>query len=246
MKQFIIGIDCATQPPNVGIALGVFAPEQTSVLEVRIASRDERPAAIICDWIRSKSPTLLAFDAPLGWPDALRNELVNHEAGEAFSAEPDAMFQRYTDHDIRNRFGKKPLEVGANLIARTGHAALKLLSEVRREVAAPIPLAWQSGTPNELSAIEVYPAVTLRYHRLPFSGYRKAPQREERRGLIEKLRDKIELPRDSAVMESSPDALDAAICVLAGMDFLLGDSRPPRNKERAKREGWIWVPEPGT
>ena len=216
------------------------------MIDVRIASSSEPPATIICDWIQSKNPTLLALDAPLGWPDALRDELANHEAGVAFSAEPDSMFNRYTDHDIRNRFAKKPLEVGANFIARTAYAALKLLGEVRHRVAAPIPLAWQSGTPDGLSGIEVYPAVTLRYHELPFSGYKKASQSEPRRRLIEKLKTKLELPRDRSVMESSADALDAAICVLAGTDFLLGDSQPPRDKERAKREGWIWVPEPGT
>jgi hypothetical protein len=34
------------------------------------------------------------------------------------------------------------LDVGANLIARTAHAALTLLDVLRKHFSIPIPLAW--------------------------------------------------------------------------------------------------------
>jgi hypothetical protein len=44
-------------------------------------------------------------------------------------------------------------------------------------------------------------------------------------------------------LESSDDALDAAICVLAGLDFLRGEVYKPKDFPLAKEEGWIWVRE---
>jgi hypothetical protein len=40
---------------------------------------------------------------------------------------------------------------------------------------------------------------------------------------------------------SNADALDAAVCVFAGLNFLRGHALPPPNLDEAKREGWIWV-----
>jgi len=40
------------------------------------------------------------------------------------------------------------------------------------------------------------------------------------------------------------DVLDAAVCVLAAGDFLLGRAMAPENRSQAEREGWIWVRAP--
>ena len=40
---------------------------------------------------------------------------------------------------------------------------------------------------------------------------------------------------------SNADALDAVVCLLAAMDFLGGYALPPDDRDRAEREGWIWV-----
>jgi hypothetical protein len=47
-----------------------------------------------------------------------------------------------TDDDIAARLGKRPLEVGANLISRTSVAAVDLLGKIRSMTGEPIPLAW--------------------------------------------------------------------------------------------------------
>ena len=43
-------------------------------------------------------------------------------------------------------------------------------------------------------------------------------------------------------MVARHDLLDAAVCVLAGVDFAEGDVVEPISEEmeQAKREGWIW------
>jgi hypothetical protein len=70
------------------------------------------------------------------------------------------MFRRMTDDEIHRRLRKRPLEVGANLIARTAHSALKLLGEIRERTGLAIPLAWAPVEALPYRAIEVYPAAT--------------------------------------------------------------------------------------
>jgi len=44
---------------------------------------------------------------------------------------------------------------------------------------------------------------------------------------------------------ANPDVLDAAVCVLAALDFLAGNSMPPVVGDHlARKEGWIWVKKP--
>ena len=46
---------------------------------------------------------------------------------------------------------------------------------------------------------------------------------------------------DSSLLESSADALDAVVCVLAAMDFLDGRAMAPPRQAVAEQEGWIWA-----
>lgn len=76
----IIGIDCATQPETVGLALAHLDKGNLFVDEVDRDSKSRNPGAIIYEWINKSENVLLAFDAPLGWPDSLGRSLVNHQA----------------------------------------------------------------------------------------------------------------------------------------------------------------------
>ena len=51
----------------------------------------------------------------------------------------------------------------------------------------------------------------------------------------------MRLPAERNDMESNADVLDAAICVLAGFDFVTGTATPPTRLDLAQHEGWIWV-----
>lgn len=148
------------------------------------------------------------------------------------NAKSDELFKRATDVDIRQRMGKRPLEVGANLISRTAVAALELLKEIRQLTGHTIPLAWAPDEAAPFRAIEVYPAATRLAHGAPDSG-----------GSLKGLERYLDVSAVHAEALQSADAADAAVCALAAADFLLGHAIAPTDQEVAVIEGWIWVPD---
>jgi hypothetical protein len=144
----------------------------------------------------------------------------------------DAMFKRATDIAIKDRYGKKPLEIGANLISRTTVAALVLLNDVAVALGSQIPLAWDPSDQGSLCAIEVYPAIT-----------RLARGAKDKGGTLLGLEDWIQFDRKIDTAALDPDAIDAAVCVLAAADFIEGRTVGPTDLELARAEGWIWAPQ---
>jgi hypothetical protein len=145
-------------------------------------------------------------------------------------ASSDELFRRITDTDIQKRFGKRPLEVGANLISRTAVAALELLEALRQMVGSDIPLAWKPEDIEPYAAIEVYPAATRLAHRAVDKG-----------GSLVGLESRLDLSAVSPDALASADAVDAIVSVLAAADFLEGRAVPPTNKDAACTERWIWA-----
>lgn len=241
MTVTIIGIDCATQAKNIGLARGTFINGKAQIVEAIIGAGSVSLADIIADWIYGAQKVLMALDAPLGWPVSLGKELQAHEAGNPIKTEPNKLFRRSTDQFIKSKIGKQPLDVGADRIARTAHAALALLDEIRIRTNEEIPLAWEPDIQTGIYAIEVYPAATLIAHKINAPGYKRREGIEMRKTLLDDLRKLISLPPDLSLMENNDDALDAVICVLAGVDFLSGDAYFPNDKDLAKKESWIWV-----
>ena len=246
MSVTTIGIDCATDPRRVGLAFGRYEEGRTSVEEVTLGTRALPPVEVVAPWLRdAPGPVLLALDAPLGWPAPLGRALGSHRAGDPLEDTTHALFRRSTDRFVRERIGKQSLDVGADRIARTAHAALDLLSRLRKRSGSTVPLAWEPGFKGT-AAIEVYPAATLRAHGIGARGYKKkgAPGVEARERVAAALGDRIALPPDRSLLRESDDALDAVTCLLAAQDFLLGDALPPLTQALAEREGWIWVRAP--
>ncbi len=233
----VVGIDCATDPRNVGLALGRSDGQRATLLDVRLGSRAVPPHAVVAEWI-GDGPALLALDAPLGWPAPLGRMLATHRAGAPLADDAHMLFRRETDRVVKQRLGKQSLDVGADRIARTAHAALALLEAVGARIGRPIPLAW---APGEAGAIEVYPAATLRSHGIASAGYKKPENVAVRDRIAGALgaRLAIEAPRD--VLTATDHALDAALCVLAAHDFLSGATLPPDSLPLARVEGWIWI-----
>ena len=224
----IIGIDCATQETKTGLALAEWNDGQLAIHELALGSRTRPILQILSAWIRAHNRVLLAFDAPLGWPAELGRSLASHLAGGGLQGEADTLFHRYTDDEIRRRLGKRPLEVGANLIARTAHAALVLLTKLRESLALPIDLAWAPNWAGPVAAIEVYPAATRLARAVPDSP-----------GSLMGLEGSLRLPQSPLL--NSTDVRDAVVCALAGADFQLGTAVPPGDVQRARKEGWIWA-----
>lgn len=254
--MYVIGIDFSAALENTGMAMALV-DEQSSAIEicdVCTASKRNPPVEIAVDWIRSfgdDSHVLIAIDAPLGWPDAMRCEkFVRHAAGERMDVCADKLFMRATDRQIRSRLNKTPLSVGADKIARTAHSALNFLSELSGKMNLDsLPLAWSPSDVQRsaVSVIEVYPAATLLAHNVSTDNY-KSKNRKIRgiacRRIIESLSESALTLRVSIdSVARNDDTVDAVVCVLAGVDFLAGNSEEPECNllEQAKRESWIWA-----
>lgn len=242
MSICVIGIDCATNNAKIGIAWGRFTSNKMNVQDAVRCSRTLNPLDTIVDWVKQEAePTLLAIDAPLGWPSQLSNALRSHSAGEEIQTEPNTMFRRETDRFIYSKLKKTPLDVGADRIARTAHSALALLGALRRQLKQAVPLAWSPALPRGVSAIEVYPAATLIAHGINAAGYKKSGQKEGQNRIIKSLHLHLSFSKKIPIIGESADALDAVICLLSGADFLQGRAVNPPDPELAKKEGWIWV-----
>ncbi|MPZ76561.1 MAG: DUF429 domain-containing protein [Deltaproteobacteria bacterium] len=240
----IIGIDCSTNDKSVAVAVGRWGSGRTSVHRVVVCGGSAgRAADVILSCFRSGAPTLLAIDAPLGWPVALAQSLIDHTAGVGIPADPNRLFRRDTDRIVKAMVNQQPLDVGADRIARTAHWALGLLEELRTRSGKSIPLAWNAKDVTTLTAIEVYPAATLTSRGIAAKAYKKKEQQSARGTLLGALAGIMVLP-DVAVFAQCADAIDAAVCVLAGADFINGLCIMPIDAAVAKREGWIWVRSP--
>lgn len=241
MSITIIGIDCAVNEKNIGIAVGNYSDGSCSVLHLLNQEKARPIPEFACDWIERSKQTLFALDAPLGWPSDLGKALAEHVAGVGIDIPSDLMFRRATDRFVRRQFGKQPLDVGADRIARTARAALNLLDKTRQETGLEIPLVWTPRYTEKAAAVEVYPAGSLISHGLPASGYKKKDQIAVRQHILNGLKRSIQLDIDLTLAEANPDILDAIVCVLAGSDFLAGYALPPADLDEAKKEGWIWI-----
>jgi predicted RNase H-like nuclease len=244
--MIVIGVDCATDEKKMGLALGSVDNKKTTILRVSVGGKNEPVVDLIEKWLPEGQPALLALDSPLGWPRKLAQELLDHSAGMPLKVSPDHLFSRLTDHIVKKTIVKRPLEVGADRIARTAHSSLKLLQSLREKTGAAIPLAWEGDDVRETCAIEVYPAATLVARRINVQGYKKRKARDERLKLIELISNHLEIATSREQLESSSDAIDAVVCVLAASDFLLGKclQPEPKDEETARKEGWIWVLRP--
>lgn len=239
MKTKIIGIDCATQPKKVGLVLATYFGGKVQVTEVCTCTAKQPPAKIVAGWVKEcPGPCVLALDAPLGWPEALGGALADHRAGAPLEPAADELFSRGTDRFVHKQVRQKPLEVGANLIARTARAALEFLDQVREDAGATIPLFWKPEFVG-IGAIEVYPAATLKAH-----GIKAAVTKGGVAGLkpvIAELGAKMDLSKAGAAWCQNKHAVDAVVCVLAAQDFLQGTAYQPEDQREAEKEGWIWV-----
>lgn len=240
-ELIIIGVDCAADFKKIGLARATWqkgAVPRVDMVEANLSA--EAVLKTITSWAQGKQRVLLALDAPLGWPVGLGDSLHQHAAGVSIVLASDKLFLRETDRYVWDTLGKKPLEVGADRIARTAAATLKMLDQLRETLAAPLPLAWTARFNDRVACVEVYPAGTLYAMGKKPPPYKKPDQVYARREILKDLSGEIKLRADPKSLEASADALDAVICVVAGVDFLSGRCTPPTDEALAKREGWIW------
>ena len=192
-------------------------------------------------------PPLIAMDSPWDWPSPLGVCLHSHDTGEYVAPEPDMLFSRLTDKIIREKDGKKPLEVGADKIARATRSALKLVNSLRTLTGHPIRLQTEKPIINgRICAIEVYPAATLTVKGLIQPKYKDRKGLQTRRSILNSFNTELKITTDRNLIENNHDVLDAVICTLAGNDFLRQNVILPSKDdiELTRKEGWIWVANP--
>jgi hypothetical protein len=87
----VIGIDCAAQAKNIGVAVGESAGDRCRVYEVFKCSQVSALIDRVASVLGRSSRALLSLDAPLGWPVALISTLRSQsrptprpECGPAF------------------------------------------------------------------------------------------------------------------------------------------------------------------
>ena len=244
--MLLVGLDCATQPKNTGLARATLDGGHLTVHEARTGRSAEDIVDTLATWLASAPEAVFALDAPLGWPLAMGTVLAAHQAGGSLAPEADQMFNRETDRVVRKMLGKKPLEVGADRIARTALSALGVLNAVGARV--PVEMGWTPGAVASRQALEVYPAATLLARGLPTRGYKAAGARDLRADLVDALDAEIEPEARTAALVTD-HALDAILCCVAAADYASGDVLAPEAAgvapERARREGWIWFQKPG-
>ncbi len=261
-----LGIDCAANARDIGLAHGVCEPSPAFHGVEIVALHHDLTLDGVAAWVTAGLATaaaagasaLLCLDAPLGWPRTMGTMLAAHEAGGApipHDIPADALFARETDRFVRVVLGKRPLEVGANYIARTALASLRLLAMVREQADRPVPLAWTSPWPApetpaapptpEAAAAEVYPAAVLAARDIRVPGYKRAA--ETRAAVLEGVRRELRIPpelQERAV--ASEHLTDACLCCVAGLELACGRALPPppELEPAARKEGWIWVTPP--
>jgi len=245
----IVGVDCATVPSKVGLALAVYEKASLTIQQARVADSGVPVAEQIYSWLRGKSTVLLALDSPLGWPHALGDTLRSHCAGQSIKTNAAALFRRHTDEVVRTKLAKAPLEVGADRIARTAVSTLALLENIGRLAGKSIALAWAPWFGRGIRAIEVYPTGTLRsYERSDFAPTKDTVTSRKKR-LLTHMEGSGRV-RFGHVVRSrlqNDHILDAAVCAVAAMDFLEGLAIQPAGKlgrELSRKEGRIWVRDP--
>lgn len=240
-RWIIVGVDCATQEEQMGVARAVLQESgELEIERVTLGTAGESAAASISQWIGAHQHYVLALDAPLGWPKALGAALTRHQAGEPFKTTADALFRRETDRLVHKHLRKLPPEVGADRVARTSRAALDLLRDVRMHAGRPMPLAWHQG--EEPGVIEVFPAATLLARGISAVGYRAntTRARRARAEILSRLAQELKMRPSRDVLIDDVNLFDATLCALAGADFARAQCVAPEDPELAHREGHIW------
>lgn len=188
----------------------------------------------------------VGIDAPFGWPDDFVAFVSAHQRGAPLPQCERAVLRfRETDRFVHTCTGRWPLSVASDLISVPAMRAAALLAALA-ERGEPVDRA------GGRRVVEVYPAAALRMWGFTSSGYKRKEGRDVRRALVADLVDRtrgwLDLSGVRDACEASDDVLDALVATLIARAAACGlcVPVPAAMLERARREGWIALPMPGT
>ncbi|WP_434992010.1 DUF429 domain-containing protein [Arthrobacter sp. Ld5] len=234
------GVDLAAESKGTALAV-IDWSRRAATVEVGLGVPDAAIARVAPDVDR------LGIDCAFGWPDDFVSFVTRHAEGlrvdgsrEEGLAWRRRLSYRATDRATRDITGRWPLSVATDRLGLTAMHCAVLLDAIGDAVGTPVDRSG-GGT-----AVEVYPAATLRGWGFDTRGYKSDG------GVREALLDRILarapwLDLGSATRQllvSSDDAFDAVIAALAARAHALGRTHPvpEEYRDQARREGWIALP----
>lgn len=216
-----------------------WSGEWARVRHAQVGSAD----ADVIEQLRNSD--VAGVDVPFGWPNVFVETVVAHrdsallppvDSGRDWRR---ARTWRETDIDISRRLGLQPLSVSAD---RIGHAALRWAA-----VAAKLSDEGVSFSRDGSDGIlEVYPAASLTAWGLEARGYKGAARSAERKSLNELLLaslPSLDVGPFGDLISRNEDVFDALVAALTARAAALGLTRGPADRDLARTEGWIHVPQ---
>jgi predicted nuclease with RNAse H fold len=232
-----VGVDLASQPDKTAACQVSWRHGSVEIDLPEIGVRDARLLELI------RLADKLGIDVPLGWPEAFVTAIAAHHEGRAWTGgDQRALWLRETDRVVHQQTrGRPPLSVSTDRIAIPAMRAARLLSTLKL-TGTPVDPAGRGRV------VEVYPAAALRRWGLPASGYKGKDGLDNRRRLVEGLRERAAWLRPSPSVldrcEADDNALDALIAALVARAAACGlcEPIPADAVVLAEKEGWIALP----
>jgi len=234
----ILGIDLASQPEKTGVVL-VDVEESALPVAHLVPGRATDDALVA--W--AKLVDRIGIDAPMGWPNAFVEGMVNHVEYRSWDAagEVKGLTHRVTDHVVHDQTGIWPLSVSADKLAYVAFRCAHLQQRFAEEVWDGVP-APRDGSGR---LVETYPAAALRMWGLPYKSYKGDSGEAACRTILDGLRRRVELGEVERAAIRSDHVLDALVSALVVVELMNGRTIKPRTEEEAaaaRLEGWIHLP----
>jgi hypothetical protein len=251
-----LGVDLAAQPEHTAACLIDVddAAGRARAVELGDAPMDD---AHLLDLMRHPAVRKIGIDAPLGWPDEFVRAVAAYGAAGAWpvalgdDAAQARLTLRETDRVVWKLVGRRPLSVSTDRIAYPAMRAARLLAHLGEPVD-------RSGHGR---VAEVYPAAALR--RWGLDPAASETDRGSYKGRSPAATSRRRTLADRLVAETAgwlhlgdehlqrccanDDQLDALVSALVAVALERGQAEPaPVDLARARREGWIWLPGPGS
>ncbi|GIH29757.1 hypothetical protein Aph01nite_80670 [Acrocarpospora phusangensis] len=234
-----VGVDLAAEAADTAVAWLEWSRTGARVSRLVTRAGDELVAEAVL------AADKAGIDCPLGWPDKFVDFLLAQREGLPLPSGAGRLWRRdlanrVTDLVVRDLTGQRPLSVAAD---RIGYVAMRWAG-LAAELARRGQVVDRRGSGV---VVEVYPAASLKWWGLPFTGYKRAANLAELNRLVDALHRPapwLDLGEFESVCRASDDALDAVVAALtaraAALDLVTVPS--PGQLESARTEGWIAIP----
>lgn len=267
-----LGIDLSADPSETASCLITWRADGVQIDRPKVGRHN---AALLEDmrsanWIAIDAPfgwpmdfvaAVGAFEATGRWPS---DSYGLEDTADDQRRKSEAFRLRSTDIYVRDRIKARgrsvqPLSVSSNFLGVTAWRCAWLLGQfVGDEPLDRVGLNERTAaSPRDRIVIEAYPAAALAAWDIDSKGYkargRAAAQRAQdvRRVMLPSLVDAVSSWKHLALdtqkaLLATDHALDALVASLVARAAALGETEQPTDWPKARQEGWIHLPKPGS